>query len=58
MMTRDGPEFSPLKPRAQPLVPLGPNSIVVGSESEVALATFENGPSDDASRGDPAATVQ
>ena len=28
------PELSPLKPLVQPLKPLGPNSIVLGSESE------------------------
>ena len=39
-------EFSPLKPLPEPLVPLGPNSIVVASESEKGIAMNKNGPSD------------
>ena len=42
------PEFSPLKPRVEPLVPIGPNSLIVGSESEKGLPTFKKGSSEDA----------
>ena len=42
-------ELSPLKPLPEPLVPLGPNSIVVASESDKGIALNKNGPSDGAS---------